>query len=108
MSTTQTSHTPGPWHTNEGSHPSDQVFDAQGHIIADCKWTNHIHTIREANARLIAAAPELLEALHHALNDLESRQYMLPVDADETERAILEAQHNIYSRAIAKAEGGQP
>jgi len=55
-------YTPGPWETNTRIHPSDQVF-AAGKIVADCKWTPHDPETREANARLIAAAPELLAAL---------------------------------------------
>lgn len=46
-----------------------EVFSQQHGVIATCDWTpKHdgngvIETYREHNARLIAAAPELLEAL---------------------------------------------
>ncbi len=57
-----TQHTPGPW-ASRGRYvgtPNHMSF------IAECRdengnWTDTPHTI--ANARLIAAAPELLEAL---------------------------------------------
>jgi hypothetical protein len=53
-----TQHTPGPWKTNGDPY----VSTADGkRSIAFCD-TRHGHEDR-ANARLIAAAPELLEAL---------------------------------------------
>jgi hypothetical protein len=56
-----TGFTPGPWVTNTAIHPDDQVFAGKNEIVADCKWTPHIPDVREANAKLIASAPELLE-----------------------------------------------
>lgn len=69
----ETKHTPGPW---EFSHREGQdkmyrteVFSEEYGGIATCDWTvkqcgnGVISTYREANARLIAAAPELLDAL---------------------------------------------
>ncbi len=57
-------HTPGPWkvssdhyHICKGATAVAAVFGTTGHDAARS----------EANARLIAAAPELLEALEHAL-----------------------------------------
>ena len=50
-------HTPGPWKVNHGS-----VY-----TIDDKPITGSFATEREANARLIAAAPELLEALEDIL-----------------------------------------
>jgi hypothetical protein len=88
-----TAHTAGPWKTNISIHPDDQVFDATGVMVADCKWTNHVHTEREANALLIAAAPELLDALKGllAISDRYTGVGLREVDAART--------------AIAKAEG---
>ena len=57
------SHTPGPWHT--GSTIRTVIFAPDGYAIADAKT---FHNMRQAdtkaNARLIAAAPDLLAALH--------------------------------------------
>ena len=51
-----TKHTPGPWkNTNYQTHPNFQVLDNGNAFVAEAST--------EANARLIAAAPELLEAL---------------------------------------------
>ncbi len=60
-----TQHTPGPWVVI-----GEQVYapdDCDHHPVADCT-TNHSCRDEwdvEANARLIAAAPDLLEALQH-------------------------------------------
>lgn len=54
-------HTPGPWHVI--AH--DQVRDADGQFIASCELpkVNFRKGEAEANALLIAAAPDLLETL---------------------------------------------
>jgi hypothetical protein len=49
-------HSPLPWHIGTGSDPEDQVFSADGRIVADCKWTNAVYEERLANARLIVEA----------------------------------------------------
>ncbi len=55
-------HTPGPWHYQEN-------LDAYTHIVRDsnngyvCKCSQDSSRNTEDNARLIAAAPELLAAL---------------------------------------------
>ena len=101
-----TNHTPGPWYpqpTPDSNRPRIiRAFNERWHIIesddpaqpqiahvriygAQCdgaEWT-----AAEANARLIAAAPELLAALYNMLED-----------GDETDRQQAMA-------AIAKAEG---
>ena len=62
-------HTPGPWVINEypGSIPartiSGQEFDEIASIRGRFDWPE-----QAANARLIAAAPDLLEAAVHALD----------------------------------------
>ncbi len=56
-------HTPGRWQRNETDHvdrPEFWIYDSRGdHRI--CKV--YAHESASANARLIAAAPQLLEAL---------------------------------------------
>lgn len=69
-------HTPGPWRTQAAyitiSSPSLEVCAGEGYfIVASPRWSDdpsHEHcttdaNVMQANARLIAAAPELLEAL---------------------------------------------
>ena len=67
-----TTHTPGPWSQSHREQPNGmwvtQVYDEAGETIADLAWfpvtisKQVIGTSREANARLIAAAPDLLAA----------------------------------------------
>lgn len=56
-------HTPGPWKVyNDGT----DVCDDSGHIAA-CEGTGYDETV--ANARLIAAAPSMYEALKEMLSE---------------------------------------
>ena len=78
-----TTHTPGPWHWghNSASDASTACIEIRPDgpyrgNVADLQSCEHIMGITmaetEANARLIAAAPELLEALIGALKALEA------------------------------------
>ena len=64
MTTQKTSYTPGPWHLDE----YDDIATQGGLAVAG--YYRGIKGIEnpEANARLIAAAPDLLEALQAAEN----------------------------------------
>lgn len=68
--TTEYKHTPGPWHvgTKEAHHC---VYDARGWQIADASPLGKSDDTK-ANARLIAAAPDLLSALEKTLSWLTS------------------------------------
>ncbi len=109
---TEQKHTPGPWRVGDGSfvignHPapgitgSDDVHHYGGHLICE--------SVSQANARLIAAAPDLLEALKATWKILDAAGltnlatgvqtgsiawYCKASDAEQQSRA-----------AIAKAEG---
>lgn len=53
-------HTPGPWHIQKSDHVGGLLIKPiPGQVVAQCDKLIEM----EANARLIAAAPELLEAL---------------------------------------------
>lgn len=92
-------HTPGPWahhntptpfiYVNAGGLPICQIYTS----------TAHGQSMGEqfANAHLIAAAPELLEALREIFHDV--KQGAIPNDDDEWWKKA--------STAIAKATGGQ-
>lgn len=63
----KTQHTPGPWIINEHTNKNfgiDLTEGKKGKVI--CNVTSHYiaeHKEAQANSRLIAAAPELLDAL---------------------------------------------
>jgi hypothetical protein len=59
----ETKHTPGPWHLDDEAQP-DYVFSRDMKMIATLRGEGDELPLI-ANARLIAAAPDLLEALEH-------------------------------------------
>jgi len=83
----ESKHTPGPWFARKTFSGSSEIAaeNGDGATIA--------RTREDADASLIAAAPDLLEALRGVLQQFAKR---LRVDSVERARA-----------AIAKAEGGQ-
>ena len=66
---TATQHTPGPWIASHRSIQDGQGGSQRWHILAGSDQSIQVCTLKgwddedEANARLIAAAPELLAAL---------------------------------------------
>lgn len=105
---TRTQHTPAPWHVSEGrsiqaaweTHEIVQVCSistshwstSPGHddVPLNRSRNERMRSESEANARLIAAAPELLDALRRVIDS--------PFEPDKW-RINVEA-------AIAKAQGG--
>ncbi len=87
----ETKHTPGPWEVELGTANRDW------HIIKRGTAWNATSAERDANARLIAAAPDLLAALALILAD-----YSAAYGGDEKDepKAMKAAR-----AAIAKAEG---
>ncbi len=93
----ETKWTPGPWELADKYNCTD-VRAVDGPYVADCNASAAIDwRTKEANARLIAAAPELYEALEN-LRKL--------YDTDEGCRSMPEYQAAIA--ALAKARGEQP
>lgn len=97
-------HTPGPWEwPDDGGVREFEIFGPDGTLICECSW--HGCPLGEvgalvANAALIAAAPELLEALEN----LDSAIWRC-VDAAEIEGTPVEDASNAARAAIAKATG---
>jgi len=92
-------HTPGPWVTDpEGHIRAPYPNHAPGISIArmTCFGAHDVHMAMGANAALISAAPDMLEALESALALLQDPD-ATDTDADKVE-TLLEA-------AIAKAKG---
>lgn len=106
---TELKHTPSPWFQSHRQIPNDengmyatQVYTEDGETIATLSWYKKplppriingkkvkvTGTYREANAKLIAAAPELLEALQNLENDNNA----IPPHAwDKVQKAIKKA-----------------
>lgn len=95
----ETKYTSGPWVFRSESlevHADDNRRFGQGGLIASIGVADIPDDQQESNARLIAAAPELLEALELVLNN---DRVMNALDV-ETRRAIMDA--------VTKATGGAP
>lgn len=92
-------HTPGPWHVMKGwDERSWMVDSANGTPIAAVSDTRL--NARE-NARLIAAAPELLAALKGLIQE----EFVFENAQSPNIRAVVSRRVNAALAAIAKAEG---
>jgi hypothetical protein len=106
---TETKHTPGPWRVSEGMTPDTLLVRDDEHGIAQV-WAAYkpdgpleVGT-KEANARLIAAAPELLEALRYLLNT-DNVATVHAKWGEGCNREEVDAMLKQARAAIAKAEG---
>lgn len=109
---TNAKHTPGPWRVEENTtliwgkcNPDDQSNWGMGYPIAECRitpisqigWaTGPSEDEGEANACLISASPDMLEALKGLLDSMEMENPL--AHKTQVDAARL---------AIAKAEGRQ-
>ena len=96
-------HTPGPWeYEKTASHTNGReyfiVYHQENGVVADMPY-NHIKNA-EANARLIAAAPELLEACKYVV------KWHRENDSGEGELYGLDFVTTCIG-VIRKAEGGE-
>lgn len=100
-------YTPGPWMLNIGTLKGGHILVyAEGYGVAKVyDEETESRTTNMANARLIAAAPDLLEALQDALGALE-QDYDIGKDANDSDWEGLAYQRLQNARAaIAKALG---
>ena len=63
-------HTPGPWEYQEESDAYTHIVRAKNNYMI-CHLSQNTSGATEANARLIAAAPELLEAIKYYFRVLD-------------------------------------
>lgn len=93
----KTQHTPGPWRK---SNANPWIYGGNGEYIALVESQGK--EADSANARLIAAAPDLLSVLQQAYNAMA---WDIPGGglSDQEEEELLET----IRAAIAKAEGAQ-
>ena len=93
-------HTPGPWNSELINNGTDyQISSKRRYIATLAKYGNldsKCDDLDKANARLIAAAPELLEALKDVLRWWDSCPLGKEYDGINTKQ---------IKQAIAKAEG---
>jgi hypothetical protein len=86
-------HTPGPWR----SHGAGGEIHGNSRIVATMCWCSGMHDEDEANARLVAAAPDMLAALVELTTEITQT----PALMDSVSLAIFER----ACEAISKAEG---
>ena len=93
-------HTPGSWGYGKLGNNADQwgVYDKSGRTIS-------LSYHGEANARLIAASPELLEALENITKVAENMRDIMEAELSKP-REIPNGHFNQAWAAIAKAKGG--
>ena len=106
-----TAHTPGPWTYRDTDNDAFEISTDGTHYYREgiaTVWSaaatyTDLRNTGEANARLIAAAPDLLEAAQ-ALTDLLLYTAVRPKEAQpETNRRV-----DALLAAIAKATGVEP
>lgn len=100
-------HTPGPWYLNTdsidielkqiGVHPSNEVVNRTNCIGVRHNGTRESVAKATANARLIAAAPELLKTV------LELKEFL---EAKEADGHCCTQQLIAIDNVLAKATGG--
>ena len=97
---TDTQHTPGPWTVYRGVQHQGEFIIFKG--ITDIAVTRFADGDCNANARLIAAAPELLALLAEAVARVEDL-----INGHESAVEDLAAWSDDARAAIIKATGGQ-
>lgn len=88
-------HTPGPWVIKDGILKSEN-----GYHLYSLEERPGLGHAAEANARLIAAAPELLESLEGLLN--QAKQCFALTTSEESQKVLA---MDAARAAIAKATG---
>lgn len=104
-------HTPGPWVMGQTANYEEAlVASHSGDMVAYAAWDGgsscHLKIENEANARLIAAAPDLLDALEGLLK-YEGHMVWCGHGRDMDMPCVcgLNDAHNTATTAIAKARG---
>lgn len=102
---TQQKHTPGPWKAASQDAETNEIPIKCGKsILARVAPRPHWDATQESNARLMAAAPALLEALRYAAEAIEMLLKVTP--KEKAARNWAKKRGNDARAAIAQAEGG--
>lgn len=97
-------HTPGPWRAAKAAHGVIDIFDSRDRDIVTIFGGGVEAESKEANARLIAAAPDLLEALKALLADCEEYSRINNLHNRDGTPATNHSMH-MACAAISKATG---
>lgn len=99
----QNNHTPGPYHVGQGK-AAVIIYDPNGNAIADAKTFHGKHEQGQAaaNARLLAAASDMLEALEAIFRECALAQKYW---GDGANGRQCDAARKAGLAAIAKARG---
>ncbi len=85
-------HTPGPWRVVGGTQVTGRDVICNTADLDDPRQSNEAWVAEmQANARLIAAAPDLADALRAALAFMQSLPLDLPDGSDESRRDLVNA-----------------
>ncbi len=105
-------HTPGPWiweYTDLKDEDGFRCCTMLAPVLFAKKWAENCVAlaVKDEDARLIAAAPDLLKACKHARNAIdEDLRNLTPSELLEFQSAKdMMAALDILKKAIAKAEG---
>lgn len=114
MNTKQNQHTPGPWHVMPDGDGLPLTIDSDVHYVAEAKYKPaggyrlngdvYLETAK-ANARLIAAAPDLLDVVkRYVANIPEADQFAhdtgeCPATGDDTSECLLCAARAALNKA---------
>lgn len=102
MTMAEVKHTPGPWSAHKTIEAHDGMpecwqIDAEHDAVCTTQFCYAPNT--EANARLIAAAPDLFEAVWALVEHFER------VDGDAEHKAVIAKACAALSKATAQQEG---
>ena len=90
-----TQHTPGPWSVTNGHYPSFKQIRGPSFKISVVMWATDLteddYRKRDADMHLIAAAPDLLEALNTWLKQYSAEEYEDCPEVVQTRAAIAKA-----------------
>jgi hypothetical protein len=101
-------HTPGPWEINKYlNYEGFSIYGPDGTgCIAERWWPSKTDIPIEANARLIAAAPEMLLELEHELEELEG--WLRDEETPEWTDNSMRIREEKIKQVVAKAKGNRP
>jgi hypothetical protein len=83
-----TKHTPGPWACPHGA----RIYGADSHLVAETAFEHRGTTETEANAALMAAAPEMLEFIQCVAYDVATPGWVVKLARAAIARATGAAQ----------------